>query len=162
MDRRATRPTWSDNLAHAEMMQARKWVSQIPRPAQYYGIDLRRSETGRNSSILRRAGAPRIIAEATRRGQWEGRPPPVPPRPPTFRQRGSPPRAVLPPRAHGRCIGTSRRWAERGSRGPLPAAPGCPLVFLRTNRYPKLRTEVRRARLSEACKGRPALGTEAS
>src|ERR1019366_3497152 len=77
MDRRATRPTWSDNLAHAEMMQARKWVSQIPRPAQYYGIDLRRSETGRNSSILRRAGAPRIIAEATRRGQWEGRPPPV-------------------------------------------------------------------------------------
>src|ERR1019366_494518 len=45
MDRRATRPTWSDNLAHAEMMQARKWLSQIPRPAQYYGIDLRRSET---------------------------------------------------------------------------------------------------------------------
>src|ERR1019366_6425198 len=58
MDRRATRPTWSDNLAHAEMMQARKWLSQIPRPAQYYGIDLRRSET--------RLGSGRFLSTAFR------------------------------------------------------------------------------------------------
>jgi len=39
MDRSAA----SDNLAHAEMIQAGKWLSQIPRLAQYYGVDFRRS-----------------------------------------------------------------------------------------------------------------------
>jgi hypothetical protein len=46
-----------DRLAQAEMVPAKKWTNPIPRLAQCYGVDFRRSETRRcRHECLRHAG----------------------------------------------------------------------------------------------------------